>query len=116
MGVWAVALLAVVFLTFSLNTSFSWAVVAIALVGVLTKMGDAWKALWAHQASECGVPLGRATGAMFAMRSVLLVVQPILLGALLNVSSRIAAILLGIICLACVVAFVALTRKSEMRI
>ena len=115
-AVWAVALLSVVFLTFSLNTRFSWAVVAIALVGVLTKMGDAWKALWAHQAGLCGVAPGRATGAMFAMRSVLLVVQPLLLGALLNVSSRIAATLLGIICLVCVVLFGILTRKSEMRI
>lgn len=115
-GVAAVALLAGVFLLFSINTRLTWAVVAIALVGVFTKMGDAWKALWVKQAAECGVPLGRATGSMFAMRSVLLVVQPVLLGALLNVSDRIAAILLGIVCLTCVVAFVVLTRKSRMRI
>lgn len=115
-AVGAVALLAAVFLLFSLNTRFTWAVVAIALVGVFCKASDDWKALWARQADVCGVPLGRATGAMFATRSVLLVVQPLILGVFLSVSESIAAILLGIICLVCVTGFVFLTHNSKMRI
>lgn len=114
-AVGSVALLGVVFLLFSLNTSLTWAVVVIALVGVFCKAADAWKALWTRGAQASGIPVGTSTGAMFAMRSVLQIVQPLLLGALLSMSRSVAAIVLGGLCLLCAALFFVNTRRSDLR-
>lgn len=110
----AVALLGIVFLLFSFNTTIVWAVVTIALVGLLCKTADAWKALWPRSAHGHGLATGMATGAMFAVRSLLLIVQPLLLGALLSVGDQAAVIVLGCICLACATAFYFTTRHSSI--
>jgi predicted MFS family arabinose efflux permease len=110
----AVCLLGVVFVLFSFNTTLVWAVVTIALVGVLCKCADGWKALWPRSAASMGLHTGIATGAMFATRSVLLIVQPLLLGALLTMSNSVAVIIVGIICLVCSVLFYYTTRHSAL--
>ena len=112
-GMGAVALLGVVFLLFSFNHSIIWAVTVIALVGVLCKASDAWKTLWLGRAMRHGLPAGRGVGSMFATRSVLQVVQPLLLGLLLSVSQQVTAIVLGGICIACSWAFYLFTRHSK---
>ncbi|MDO4537334.1 MAG: MFS transporter [Coriobacteriales bacterium] len=110
----SIALLGAVFLLFSLNTSFVWAVVTIALVGVLCKASDGWKALWVRSANAHGVAAGLATGEMFAVRSVLLVVRPLLLGFLLNVGDRALVIVLGVLSTLCAAAFFRFTRHSSI--
>lgn len=110
----AVTLLGVTFLLFSFNTSLEWAVVTIALVGLLCKLSDAWKALWPRSARANGLTTGVAVGAMFSVRSVLLIVQPLLLGALLSLGDRGAVIILGIVCLVCALAFYCVTRTSPL--
>ncbi len=110
----AIALLGVVFLLFSTNTTLAWAVVTIALVGMLCKSSDGWKALWPRSAESMGLTTGLATGAMFAVRSVLLIVQPLLLGALLAWGNRTAVIVLGVICSVCAVAFYRTTRNTPL--
>ncbi len=108
----AVGLLGVVFLLFSFNTTFVWAAVTIALVGLLCKASDGWKAMWPRSAKANGLTTGIATGAMFAVRSMLLIVQPMLLGLLLFIGDRAAVIVLGVICAVCAVAFYYTTRHS----
>jgi len=110
----AIALLGVVFLLFSFNTTLVWAVVTIALVGVLCKASDGWKAMWQRSAEANELPTGLATGMMFSVRSVLLIVQPLLLGALLSESNRTAVIVLGLVCSLCAVAFYYSTRHSAL--
>ncbi len=110
----SIALLAVVFLLFSFNTELLWAVVTIALVGVLCKASDGWKAMWPRSAKANRLATGIATGSMFAVRSVLLVVQPLLLGALLSAGNNTPMIVLGLICAACSVAFFLTTRHSAL--
>ncbi|MBO7675647.1 MAG: MFS transporter [Atopobiaceae bacterium] len=110
----AIALLGVVFLLFSFNTTLVWAVVTIALVGVLCKSSDGWKAMWPRSAAANGLPAGMATGTMFSVRSILLIVQPLLLGALLNVSNQTAVVVLGVACLLCALAFWLATRRSAL--
>lgn len=110
----AIALMAVVFLLFSFNTTLAWAVVTIALVGVLCKSSDGWKALWPRSAKANGLTTGYAMGIMFAVRSVLLIVQPLILGALLMAGDKVPPIALGIVCAVCAVAFFASTRNSAL--
>jgi hypothetical protein len=55
-----------------------------------------------------------ATGMMFAVRSVLLIVQPLLLGALLSEGNRTAVIVLGVGCSLCALAFWLTTRRSAL--
>ena len=102
------------FLLFSFNTTLAWAVVTIALVGVLCKSSDGWKALWPRSAKANGLTTGYAMGIMFAVRSVLLIVQPLILGALLMVGDKVPPIALGIVCAVCAVAFFASTRNSAL--
>ena len=116
---WRVAWLAIVglsavFLLFSFNTTLVWAVVTIALVGVLCKCSDGWKALWPRSAEMMGLSTGLATGAMFSMRSILLIVQPLLLGFLLTVSDRMAVIVIGLVCAVCAIAFYLTTRHTSL--
>ena len=110
----AISLLSIVFLVFSFNNTMVWAVVTIALVGVLCKASDGWKALWVRSAKATGVSTGLATGEMFAVRSVLLVVQPLLLGLLLALDSRWPVIVLGSISLFCAVMLHFTTRNSPL--
>ena len=106
--------MAVVFLVFSFNTALVWAVVTIALVGVLCKASDGWKAMWPRSAKANGLATGIATGSMFAVRSVLLIVQPLLLGALLAAGNNLPIIVLGLICVVCAIAFYFTTRHSAL--
>ena len=92
----AVALLAIVFLLLSLNATLVWAVVTIALVGVLCKASDGWKAMWPRSAKANGLTTGMATGSMFAVRSVLLIVQPLILGALLAAGNKTTVIVISL--------------------
>ncbi|MBR3314439.1 MAG: MFS transporter [Atopobiaceae bacterium] len=110
----AVALLGVVFLLFSFNTTLVWAVVTIALVGMLFKATDGWKALWPRSARALGLTTGLTTGVMFAMRSVLLIVQPLVLGTLLSLNSSIAVVVLGIVCSICSATFYLITRHTAL--
>ena len=110
----AVALLGVLFLLFSLNTTMVWAVVVIALVGVFCKSSDGWKAMWLRSAQFCGVPAGQATGLMFAARSVALIIQPMLLGLLLSMRDSVVVIIIGAICVLCAGIFVLMTRRTEL--
>ena len=110
----AVVSLGIVFLLFSFNTTLVWAVVTIVLVGVLCKCADGWKALWPRAAEELGLSTGLATGAMFAVRSILLIVQPLLLGFLLTVSDRMAVVVIGLICSFCAFAFYRTTRRTPL--
>lgn len=112
----AIGLLSVVFLLFSFNTTLVWATVTIALTGVLCKASDGWKALWPRSAKAIGLTTGIATGTMFAVRSVLLIVQPLLLGVLLSVNSAMAVIILGVMCAVCAAAFYLSTRHSVLAV
>lgn len=116
-GIWrvavvAVALLGVVFLLFSVNTTLVWSFAVVALVGLLCKSADAWKVLWLAAADKACVPAGGATGAMFALRSLALVVQPFILAALLGATSSLAVIVIGMLCLVCAGLFFLTTRSS----
>ncbi len=108
----AIALLGVVFLLFAVNTTLLWSVAVIAIVAVLCKSSDGWKTMWLKAAGEADVPIGRATGAMFAVRSLALVAQPFILGALLGATDSLAVIVIGLICLACAGLFFGITRRS----
>lgn len=110
----AIALLGVVFLLFSINTSLAWAVTTIAWVGVLCKASDAWKALWVRAGEAVDVPAGIVTGAMFSVRSVLLIVQPLLLSTLLGAGEQQAVIVLGVVCSLSALAFHRTTRNSAL--
>lgn len=110
----AIAGLGLVFLQFSLNTTLVWSIVVIALVGVLGKSSDGWKAMWLRVAGEADVPAGEATGAMFAARSLALVAQPFILSALLGATDSVAVIVIGAICVVCAIAFYRLTRKTSL--
>lgn len=108
-GSWNAALfgiagLGLVFLAFSLNTTVVWGMVAIAFVGLLVKIANAWKPLWIAEAGAHDVPLGWATGAMYATRSLLRIAKPFVLGGLLLVSGQVAVIIIGAFCLACATA------------
>ena len=110
----AIFLLGVVFLLFAVNTTLAWSVAVIAIVAVLCKSSDGWKALWLKAAGEIGVPTGRATSAMFSTRSLALVAQPFILGALLGATSSLAVIAIGLICLACAGLFFLITRRTSL--
>ena len=101
------------FLLFSFNATFTWALVVIALVCVLCKLADGWKAMWLSAAAQANVPAGGATGAMFAARSLALVAQPFILGALLIVTDAVAVVVIGALCLVCAGAFFAITRSVD---
>lgn len=110
----AVVLLGCVFLLFSFNATLVWAVVSIVLVGILGKASDGWKTLWMRSADACGVSAGVTAGAMFATRSVILVVQPLLLGLLLGVGNQAETVILGLLCVACGLVFYFATRRSAL--
>ena len=110
----AIAMLGLVFLLFAINTTLVWSVAVIALVGVLCKSSYGWKAMWLKAAGDAGVPTGRATSAMFAARSLALVAQPFILGALLGAADSIAVIVIGLICAACAGLFFLVTRHTSL--
>ena len=110
----SVTLLGCVFLLFSLNATLVWAIVSIVLVGMLCKAADGWKALWIRSADACGVSAGVTVGAMFATRSVILVVQPLLLGWLLGSGNQVVTVVLGLLCAACGVMFYFTTRRTAL--
>lgn len=118
-GLWkaimlAVALLGAVFLLFAVNTTIAWSIAVIALVGLFGKTAEGWKIIWLKAAGEAGVPIGRATSAMFATRSLALIVQPFILGALLGASDSFAVIVIGLICAVCAGLFFLVTRRSSL--
>ena len=108
----AVALMGVVFLLFSVKTTLVWSVAVIALVGLLAKMADGWRGMWVGAAEATGIPAGQASGAMLATRSLALVAQPFILGALLGATDSAAVTVIGALCLLCAVAFFFATRRS----
>lgn len=69
---------------------------------------------WLTTAGQTGIPAGRATGAMFATYSCVLVVQPFILNTLLGAASNVAVIVIGLLCVTCVSLFVLLTRTSPL--
>ena len=111
----AILLLGVVFLLFAVNTTLVWSVAVIALVALLCKLSDGWKAIWLQSAGEVGVPAGAATGTMFATRSLALVAQPFILGALLGVPDNVAVIVIGVLCVVCAGLFRLVTRARRRR-
>lgn len=110
----ALAILGAVFLLFAIRTTLVWSIAVIALVGVLGKSTDGWKAMWLYSADMAGVPAGRATGAMFAARSAALIAQPFILGALLGVVSSVAVVVIGAICVLAAGLFFLTTRHSML--
>ena len=110
----AIALLGLVFLLFAVKTTLIWSIAVVAIVGVLCKSSDGWKAMWLKAAGDAGVPAGRATGAMFAARSLALIAQPFILGALLGATDAEAVIVIGVICAACALLFFLITRRSSL--
>ena len=111
----AIALLGVVFLLFSVNTTLAWSTAVIALVGLLGKTSDGWKAMWLRSANEADVPAGRAVGAMYTTRSLALVAQPFILSSLLGTTDKLAVIVIGVICLICAGLFFSITRKTSLK-
>ena len=89
-------------------------VIVVALVGLLCKSTDGWKALWLSSAGEAGIPAGSAVGAMFATRSLALVAQPFVMGALLGVADSIAVIIIGALCVLCAGLFYLTTRRTSL--
>lgn len=110
----AIAALGVVFLLFSIKTTLVWSTAVIALVGLFGKSSDGWKAMWLASAGYAEVPTGRATGAMYATRSLALIVQPAIMGLLLGATDSFAVIVLGTICVICAVLFVLVTRRTPL--
>ena len=110
----AVACTGAVFLLFSLNTTLGWSVAVIVFVAVLGKFGDGWKGLWLKAASEKALWAGAATGAMFAVRSLALVAQPFIMGALLVAADAVAVIIIGAICAVCALVFYLVTRHTSL--
>ncbi len=108
----AIALLGVVFLLFAVKTTLVWSFAVIALVGVFGKTSDGWKAMWIKGAGSCGVPAGSATSAMYATRSLTLIVQPFVMGALLGATDAVAVIVLGVVCVVCAALFFLVTRRT----
>ena len=51
---------------------------------------------------------------MFATRSLALLAQPFILGALLGVTDSLAVIVIGVLCVACAVAFYLATRRTTI--
>ena len=118
-GVWrvstvALASMGVVFLLFALNATLVWSITVVALIGVLGKAAESWRVLWLKSASDAGVPAGRATSAMFATRSLALIAQPFILGALLGATDSVAVIVIGLLCLVCAGLFYLATRRSTL--
>lgn len=111
----ALALLGAVFLLFSVNTTLVWSFAVIALVALLCKSTENWKALWMAAAAEADVATGRATSAMFSTRSLALVAQPFILGALLGATDSVAVIVIGVFCLVCAALFTQFTRQSFLK-
>lgn len=108
----AVALLGVVFLLFSVNATLVWSIAVVALVGLLCKAADSWKGLWQQAAGDAGVPAGRAVGAMFATRSLALIAQPFILGALLGAADAVAVLVIGVLCVVCAGLFFLVARRK----
>ena len=111
----SVAIVGLIFLVFSFNSTITWAVVVIALVAVFSKSSDGWKALWLRSAKSRSFPRGRTVGLMFATRSMLLVVQPLILSLLLSAGERVAIISLGIVCVLCAAAFLLASQDTELK-
>ena len=109
----AIALLGVVFLLFSVNTTLVWSIAVVAVVGVLCKSSDGWKAMWLAAAGEAGVSNGRATAAMFAARSLTLIAQPFIMGALLGATDSVAVIVIGAVCVLCDALFALQSRSRR---
>ena len=101
----AVMLAGVTLLLFAVNSTLVWSVAVVAIVAVLVKASDGWKLLWFRCVAEADMPMGHALGAMFAIRSFALMVQPFVMGALIGVGYDVAIIVVGVICLACAAPF-----------
>ncbi len=107
-------LFGVVFLLFAVNTTLAWSVAVVVLVALLYKSSDSWKGLWPQAADAVGVAQGPATAALLATRSLMLSVQPFILGALLGATDSVAVIIIGVICAVCAGLFYLTTRHSEL--
>lgn len=108
----AVALLGLTFAMFTFNRTVGWAVAAIALVALFKKASDGWKPMWLAAAHKRKLPAGKATGAMFAVSSIDLVIRPIILGALVTAGTGTASSVLAGMCLVCALAFCLITRNT----
>ena len=97
-----------------MNTTLVWSIAVIALVGLLCKTSDGWKVMWLKAAGEAGVSNGRATSAMFAVRSIALIAQPFIMGALLGATDSTAVIVIGLICAISAALFFLLTRHTTL--
>lgn len=86
----------------------------IALVGLLSKTSDGWKGMWIKAAQDIGVPAERATGAMFATRSLARIAQPFMLRALLGATESVAVTVIGAFCIVCAALFVLVTRRTPL--
>jgi hypothetical protein len=109
-----VSLIGITFLLLNLNAVFTLALVTIVLVGVFCKASDAWKGLWMRQAELVGTHLGQATGLMYATRSALLIIQPLILSFLVKWPPRVPPLVVGICALVGVSCFFLATRKSKL--
>ena len=110
----SVSLIGITFLLLNLNAVFTLALVTIVLVGVFCKASDAWKGLWMRQAELVGTHLGQATGLMYATRSALLIIQPLILSFLVKWPPRVPPLVVGICALVGVSCFFLATRKSKL--
>ena len=110
----ALGLLGALFLLFSLNTTFVWATVVIALVGIFAKACDAWKGLWLRSADAVGMNAGKATGMMFATRSLALMAQPLVLSFLTTNLGNRNILVIGALCCICAFAFYRVTRETSI--
>ena len=110
----AIALLGLVFLLFAVNTTLMWSIAVIVLVGVFGKSSDGWKAMWLKAAGESGIAAGRAVSAMFATRSLALIIQPFTLSALLGATDSIAVIVIGLVCAISAGLFFLITKRTSL--
>jgi len=110
----AVMLMGATFLLLAINTTLVWCITVVAIVALLGKASDGWKFLWIRSAAQSDMPLGRALGAMFAIRSFALMVQPFIMGALLGIGYGPAVIVVGVICLACAALFSRVAHREPL--
>ena len=114
MAVFSVALIGVTFMLLHLNAIFTLAVVTIVLVGVFCKASDAWKGLWTRQAELSRTPVSLATGLMYATRSAILIVQPLIMSVMVRWPATQPPLVLSVLALVGALIFALVTRGSAM--
>jgi hypothetical protein len=112
MAVFSVALIGVTFMLLHLNAIFTLAVVTIVLVGVFCKASDAWKGLWTRQAELSRTPVSLATGLMYATRSAILIVQPLIMSVMVRWPATQPPLVLSVLALVGALIFALVTRGS----